>query len=74
MPSGVNRTEFHAEGIEDSMFGLTRLRIVEIGVALLLTLAALIFVGLTVWADETELTDDGAGEARASASSAGIGR
>jgi copper(I)-binding protein len=32
------------------MFGLTRLRIVEIGVALLLTLAALLFVGLTVWA------------------------
>ena len=56
------------------MFGLTRLRIFEIGVALLLTLAALIFVGLTVWADETELTDVSAGEARASASSAGIGR
>ena len=34
------------------MFGLTRLRIVEIGVALLLTLAALLFVGLTVWAAE----------------------
>lgn len=34
------------------MFGLTRLRIVEIGVALLLTLAALLFVGLTVWAGE----------------------
>ncbi len=35
------------------MFGLTRLRIFEIGVALLLTLAALIFVGLTVWAEES---------------------
>jgi copper(I)-binding protein len=35
------------------MFGLSKLRIVEIGVALLLTLAALIFVGLTVWAAET---------------------
>lgn len=34
------------------MFGLTRLRIVEIGVALLLTLAAILFVGLTVWAAE----------------------
>ncbi len=34
------------------MFGLTRLRIVEIGIALLLTLAALLFVGLTVWAAE----------------------
>jgi copper(I)-binding protein len=34
------------------MFGLAKLRIVEIGVAVLLTLAALIFVGLTVWATE----------------------
>ncbi len=34
------------------MFRLTRLRIVEIGVAVLLTLAALLFVGLTVWAAE----------------------
>jgi copper(I)-binding protein len=34
------------------MFGLSKLRLVEIGVALLLTLAALIFVGLTVWAAE----------------------
>jgi copper(I)-binding protein len=34
------------------MFGLAKLRIVEIGVALLLTLAALLFVGLTVWAAE----------------------
>jgi len=42
------------------MFGLTRLRIVEIGVAILLTLAALLFVGLTVWAAEmarVEVTD-----------------
>lgn len=37
---------------ERTMFGLTKLRIVEIGVALLLTLAALLFVGLTVWAAE----------------------
>jgi copper(I)-binding protein len=29
---------------------LTRLRMVEIGVAVLLTLAALVFIGLTVWA------------------------
>ena len=34
------------------MFGLPRLRLVEIGIALLLTLAALLFVGLTVWAAE----------------------
>jgi copper(I)-binding protein len=34
------------------MFGLTKLRIFEIGVALLLTLAAIVFVGLTVWAAE----------------------
>lgn len=37
---------------ERTMFGLTKLRIVEIGIALLLTLAALLFVGLTVWAAE----------------------
>jgi periplasmic copper chaperone A len=36
----------------EEMFGLTRIRIVEIGVALLLTLAAILFVGLTVWAAE----------------------
>jgi copper(I)-binding protein len=35
------------------MFGLNKLRLVEIAIALLLTLAALIFVGLTVWAAET---------------------
>jgi copper(I)-binding protein len=34
------------------MFGLTKLRLLEIGVALLLTLAAILFVGLTVWATE----------------------
>jgi copper(I)-binding protein len=34
------------------MFGLARLRIIEIGVALLLTLAAILFVGVTVWAAE----------------------
>jgi copper(I)-binding protein len=37
---------------EEAMFGLSKLRIVEIGIALLLTLAALICVGLTVWAAE----------------------
>lgn len=36
----------------ESMFGLSKLRIVEIGVALVLTLAALILVGLNVWAAE----------------------
>jgi hypothetical protein len=56
------------------MFGLTRLRIVEIGVALLLTLAALIFVGLTVWAAEPEFANDGAEDRSASASSGGIAR
>jgi len=35
------------------MFGLSKLRLVEIGIALLLTVAAIIFVGLTVWAAET---------------------
>jgi len=39
------------------MFGLTKLRIVEIGVALLLTVAAIVFVGLTVWAAETGRID-----------------
>ena len=34
------------------MFGLTRLRIVELGIALLLTLAALLFIGLTVGAKD----------------------
>ncbi|MGH6832146.1 MAG: copper chaperone PCu(A)C [Methyloceanibacter sp.] len=37
---------------EPGPFGLSRVRIVEIGVALLLTLAAILFVGLTVWAAE----------------------
>jgi hypothetical protein len=59
---------------EEYMFGLTRLRIVEIGVALLLTLAALIFVGLTVWAAEPEFANDGAEDRSASASSGGIAR
>jgi copper(I)-binding protein len=35
------------------LFGLSRLRMIEIGVALLLTLAAGIFVGLKVWAAES---------------------
>ena len=39
------------------MFGLSKLRIFEIGVALLLTLAAIVFVGLTVWAAETGRID-----------------
>jgi hypothetical protein len=34
------------------MIRLSRLRLVEIGVALALTMAALLFVGLTVWAAE----------------------
>jgi hypothetical protein len=43
------------------MLGLTRLRIIEIAVALLLTLAALLFVGLTLWA--SDLPDGNASEA-----------
>jgi periplasmic copper chaperone A len=39
------------------MFNLTKLRIVEIGVAVLLTLAAILFVGLTVWAAEDGAID-----------------
>src|SRR6185369_824470 len=46
---GRRKTAF---GWRGKMFGLTKLRIFEIGVALLLTLAAIIFVGLTVWAAE----------------------
>jgi copper(I)-binding protein len=42
---------------ERTLFGLTKLRIVEIGIALLLTLAALLFVGLTVWAAEMARID-----------------
>ena len=37
------------------MYGLSKLRMFEIGVALLLTAAALVFVGWTVWAAEAEL-------------------
>jgi hypothetical protein len=36
--------------------GLTRLRLIEIAAALLLTLGALLFVGLAIWAtDEYEM-------------------
>jgi hypothetical protein len=51
------------------MFGLTRLRIVEIGFALVLTLAALIFVGLTGAEDTAriEMAKDGVAPAGASA-------
>jgi hypothetical protein len=45
------------------MFGLTRHRMIEIGAALLLTLAALLFVALTVWAEPVS----GPGNAEASA-------
>jgi hypothetical protein len=56
------------------MFGLTGIRMVEIGVALLLTLAALIFVGLTVWAAGPEPGEDNAKEPNLASSSAGIRR
>jgi len=39
------------------MFGLTRLRIVEIGVALLLTLAVLVLAGLTLFAEDVARID-----------------
>jgi len=51
---GRRKTAF---GWRGKMFGLTKLRIFEIGVALLLTLAAIVFVGLTVWAAETGRID-----------------
>ena len=41
------------------MFGFTRIRVVEIGVALLLTLAALLFIGFKGWAAEPEPGEDG---------------
>ena len=41
---------------EARRLGLTKLRVIEIAVAVLLTLAALLFVGLTVWtADELKI-------------------
>jgi hypothetical protein len=41
---------------EARRLGLTRLRLIEITVAVLLTLAALLFVGLAIWAtDEYEM-------------------
>jgi hypothetical protein len=48
----------HGIGIraEARRLGLTRARIVEIAVAVSLTLAALLFVGLAIWAtDEYEM-------------------
>jgi hypothetical protein len=51
----------HSVGIraEARRLGLTRLRLVEIGVAVLLTVAALLFVGLAVWtADEIKIHED----------------
>jgi periplasmic copper chaperone A len=52
-PEGLVRQDAmarHASG--HTMFGLNKVRIVEIGIAILLTLGALLFVGLTVWAAE----------------------
>jgi copper(I)-binding protein len=37
------------------MFGLTKHRLVEIGVALVLTLASLVFIGLTAWGESARL-------------------
>jgi hypothetical protein len=48
----MRQREIVRNGAEKTMFGLVRLRVVEIGIALLLTLAAILFVGLTVWAAE----------------------
>jgi len=52
-PKGRERSLALEPFTEIWMFGLSKLRLVEIGIALLLTLAALIFVGLAVWAAET---------------------
>jgi hypothetical protein len=43
----------HASGArgEARKFGLTRLRMIEIALAVLLTLAALLAVALTIWAN-----------------------
>jgi hypothetical protein len=44
---------------EARRLGLSRLRLVEIAVALLLTVAALLFVGLAVWtADEIKIREN----------------
>jgi len=44
---------------EARSLGQNRLRLVEIAVALLLTVAALLFVGLAVWtADEIEIREN----------------
>jgi hypothetical protein len=48
----LRHQHFSGARAEGRKLGLTRLRIVEIAVALLLTLAALLFVGLTLWAAE----------------------
>ena len=46
---------------EARRLGLTRLRLVEIAAAVLLTVAALMFVGLAVWtADEIETRENSA--------------
>jgi hypothetical protein len=46
--------QHHFSGVRADVrrLGLTKLRIIEIAVALLLTLAAIVFVGLTLWAAE----------------------
>jgi len=52
----------HSIGIraEARRLGLTRLRLIEIAAALLLTLGALLFVGLAIWAtDEYEMSHGG---------------
>jgi hypothetical protein len=46
----LQRTQASGARLEARKFGLTRIRIVEIALALLLTIAALLFVALTVWA------------------------
>jgi len=46
---------------EARRLGLTRLRLVEIAAAVLLTVAALMFVGIAVWtADEIETRENNA--------------
>jgi hypothetical protein len=52
------RRQYFGMGLraEARRLGLTRLRLIEIAAAVLLTLAAMLFVGLAIWAaDEYEM-------------------
>jgi hypothetical protein len=51
-PHRLRQHHFSGVRADARRLGLTRLRIIEIAVALLLTIAAIVFVGLTLWAAE----------------------